>query len=68
MKSIDTNMVKLDAQQIESVIERLVPMIAEPKDYEFFRGILYIKAENSSSVAFAAFAANLLKTLNEAKS
>ena len=33
----------------------------EPEDYEFFKGVLFLKAENSSSAVFSAFVAKLLK-------
>jgi hypothetical protein len=51
---------KLDAVQIEKIIDDLVPVIAAPEDYEFFRGILTIKAEESSASAFGAFVKTLL--------
>lgn len=53
--------VKLDAAQIERIIDKVVPLIADPQDHEFFRGILFIKAENSTSAAFAAFVGTLLE-------
>lgn len=53
--------VKLDALQIERIVDKIVPLIAEPADYEFFRGVLFLKAENSTSAAFAAFVSTLLK-------
>lgn len=54
---------KLNAAQIESIIDRLVPVIASPEDQEFFRGVLYIKAEESTSGQFAYFVSRLLKSL-----
>lgn len=56
---------KLDFQQIENIIDKIVPMIAEPKDHGFFRGILWVKAENSSSGEFALFVNRLLKEVYE---
>ena len=56
-----TNIVKLNPMQIESIIDKLVPLIAAPSDYEFFRGILFIKAENSSASSFGAFVSKLLE-------
>ena len=53
---------KLDAMQIESIIDRLVPLIAKPEDHEFFRGVLRIKAEESTSGHFAHFVNTLLKS------
>ena len=52
---------KLNPLQIENIIDKLVPLIAEPKDYEFFRAILQIKAEESTASAFGAFVSKLLK-------
>ena len=52
--------VKLDGKQIEAILDKLVPLIAKPEDQDFFRGVLAIKAENSSSASFAAFVATLL--------
>jgi hypothetical protein len=51
---------KLNALQIEEIINRVVPMIAAPEDHEFFKGILYVKAEESNSTQFTAFIAKLL--------
>jgi hypothetical protein len=49
-------------QQIEEIIDRIVPLIAEPKDYEFFKGVLFCKLESCNSSAEAsAFIAKLLK-------
>lgn len=52
---------KLDDMQIENIIDKMVPLIAAPEDHEFFRAVLRIKAEESSSGAFAAFVNKLLK-------
>ncbi len=51
---------KFDAKQIEAILDKLVPIIAAPKDQEFFRGVLRIKAEASTSGEFAAFVNKLL--------
>ena len=58
--------VKFDPMQIEAIIDRVVPMVAAPEDEGFFRGILTIKAQESSSAQFSAFIANLLKCSREA--
>lgn len=52
---------KLDAMQIESILDKLVPMIAKPEDHDFFRAILGIKAEESTSADFSLFIAKLLR-------
>ena len=54
------NKQKLDAKQIEAILDKLVPIIAAPKDHGVFRGILRIQAENSTSGQFAAFVNKLL--------
>lgn len=52
---------KLSAEQIENILDRIVPLIAAPADHEFFRGVLAIKAEESTSGEFAYFVNRLLK-------
>lgn len=52
---------KLNALQIESILDKLVPLIADEKDHEFFRGVLQIKAEICSSADFTVFVNKLLK-------
>ena len=54
--------IKLDAQQIETIIDKLMPIIAAPDDFGYFRGILRIMAENSTSGEFALFVRKLLPT------
>lgn len=53
---------KLNPEQIENIVDRIVPLIAAPADHEFFRGVLFIKLENCSSGQAAYFINNLLKT------
>ncbi len=61
MESTNKQAEKFDAMQIESIIDRVVPLIAAPEDQEFFRGVLHIRAEESSSSAdFTSFIAKLL--------
>ena len=50
--------------QIDSIIDKLVPLLASPEDHEFFRGVLRIKAENTSSGHFAYFVSEMLKSVN----
>ena len=58
----EMNAQKFTAQQIESIIDKVVPLIAEEKDYEFFRGVLFVKAEScNSSSEFSYFVSKLLK-------
>lgn len=53
--------VKFNPMQIENIIDKVVPIIAAPEDYEFFKGVLFIKAEESSSAEFSSFVSKLLK-------
>jgi hypothetical protein len=56
---------KFNGQQIEDIIERVVPLIAAPKDHEFFRGVLHVKADSCrSSGEFAYFINRLLAQHN----
>ena len=50
----------LSALQIESILDQLVPLIAEPADHSFFRGVLAVKFENCSTNQAAAFVRRLL--------
>jgi hypothetical protein len=52
---------QMNALQIETIIDKIVPLIAEPNDYDFFRGVLFCKAESCNSAQFSAFCAKLLK-------
>lgn len=57
------NTEKFNAAQIESIIDKVVPLVAAPEDHGFFRGVLYCKADScGSSAEFTAFIAKLLKT------
>lgn len=56
---------KLTPLQIETIIDRLVPLIAAPEDEGFFRGVLRIKAEESTSGEFADFVNRLLKSAEQ---
>ena len=52
---------KFNAMQIEEIVDRVVPLIAEPEDHEFFKGVLFCKLESCTSSAQAsAFVAKLL--------
>jgi hypothetical protein len=54
--------VKLNPQQIEEIVDRIVPLIAKPEDHEFFKGVLFCKLESCASSAHAsAFIAKLLR-------
>lgn len=52
---------KLNALQIETILDRLVPLIAEPADHGFFRGVIGLKLENCSSGQAAMFVKRLLE-------
>lgn len=49
-----TNAIKLNALQIENILDKVVPLIAEPADHGFFRGVIGIKLEACISSAEAA--------------
>lgn len=51
----------LNPMQIEAIVDKIVPLIAAPEDYEFFKGVLFCKMESCKSSAEAsAFIAKLL--------
>ena len=52
--------IQFDSEQIDSILDKLITAIAEPEDHEFFRAVLRIKAEESSSTEFAIFVKKLL--------
>jgi len=56
------NAFKLNAAQIENVVDQLVPLVASPDDVEFFRGVLFIAAENMTTSAFGALVSKILKS------
>ena len=60
MNQIDKNKFKLDQEQIDMIIDKIVPLIAAPEDHEFFRGVLAIKAQESTSGEFALLVKRLL--------
>ena len=49
-----TNALKLNALQIETILDMIIPLIAEPADHSFFRGVIGIKLEACNSSAGAA--------------
>jgi len=52
---------KFDPMEIEAILDKVVPLISSPEDDGFFRGVLTIKAQESSRAAFTVFINNLLK-------
>lgn len=52
---------KLNALQRETILEKLVPLIAAENDREFFRGVLSIALENMNSTQSALFVKTLLE-------
>jgi len=52
---------KFTEAQATEIIDKVVPLIAAPADYEFFKGVLHCKAQDSTAPAFSAFIAKLLK-------
>lgn len=51
---------KLNALQIETIIDSIVPLISAKEDHDFFKGMLHIVADNSSSAQFSVFIKKLL--------
>lgn len=52
---------KFDALQIETILDKVVPLIAEPADHSFFRGVIGIKLEScKNSAEVAMFVKKLL--------
>ena len=57
-----TTAFKFNDLQIGDIIDKVVPLIAKPEDHEFFRGVLYCKADScKSSGQLAYFINRLLK-------
>lgn len=52
---------QLTALQIESILDRLVPLLAAPADHGFFRGVLALKFENCSSAQASRLVRKLLQ-------
>lgn len=52
---------KLDDFQIESILTKVVPLIAAPEDHEFFRAILRLTAEESTACSFYGVVSRLLE-------
>ncbi len=45
---------RLNSLQIENILDKLIPAIAEPEDHGFFRGVIGLKLEECKSSAEAA--------------
>ena len=60
----DREAYRLTQEQVGSIIDRVVPIIAAPEDVSFFRGLLFcVAAEcDRKSAPFTRFIAKLLKT------
>ena len=53
---------QFNSEQIKGIIDKIVPIIAAPEDHEFFRGVLFVKAETcKSSSEFSYFISKLFK-------
>lgn len=55
------NNFKLNSLQIETIIDRVVPIIAKEKDHEFFKGVLHCAAKNYDYAGFCSLIEKLLK-------
>jgi hypothetical protein len=56
---------KLSPEEVKKVVDKIVPIIAVPKDYDFFRASISLMGENLNSSQFAVFINNLLKKYNK---
>lgn len=54
--------IKLTPTQIETILARVVPLIAEPADHSFFRGVIGLRLESCANTTEAAvFVSKLLR-------
>lgn len=61
MKYLNLDSAKLTEEQVSNILNKVVPLIAEPKDYEFFRGVLGCYAETLNAANFGYMVSKLLK-------
>jgi hypothetical protein len=54
-------MMKLNALQIETILNKLIPLIAAKEDEGFFRGVIGLKLESMSSAEAALFVKKLVE-------
>jgi hypothetical protein len=47
-------------QQISDILDKLVPLIAAEPDHGFFRGVLFLRAQQTTAASFNTFVSNLL--------
>ena len=60
MPATNTAAPKLNSMQIETILDRIVPLIAEPADHSFFRGVLAVKFENCTAAQASRLVHKLL--------
>ena len=65
MKYFDDREFKLSEEQIDKILENLVPLIAEHEDHVSFYFTLRRIAEESYSPTFAALVAKLLRSAEQ---
>jgi hypothetical protein len=51
----------LSPAQIETIVDKVVPLIAAPEDHEFFKGVLFVNLENCNSAEAGRFISALLR-------
>lgn len=61
-RQLDMRPFKLTPEQIDKILNSLVPVIAEPADHEFMRGVLAISLEHMLAADVAVFVERLLDT------
>jgi hypothetical protein len=55
---------KFSEAQIQSIIDKVVPLVAAPEDHEFFRGVLAVYGDScNSSGQFVYTITKMLKTV-----
>lgn len=60
-KLLDIKPFKLSPEEVKKVADKIVPIIAVPENYEFFRASITLMGENLNSSQFATFINDLLK-------
>jgi len=55
---------KLSPEEVKKVVDKVVPLVAEPEDYEYFKGCITLLGESVTSAEFAEFIRKLLKEVD----
>ena len=60
MNELQRDRFKFSEEQITSILDKIVPLIAVSEDQGFFRGVLRLRFEQMGSSSVAAFVSRLL--------